>query len=252
MDLVGAESRRTGTRGGRADFTWDTVKDNERQYYLGNSLTKPIKARLGSAREHDWYTKPVFPFVQPTQPLATPNIPKSAPAPAAVQSTTPATSTIASDLQAVRRREKAIMERMIDGCSFADAVRSALTESVGSGVDDEGHRDAAAAAARRAVRKREKTEKAQRKEMRRRVRELRRVRRAERSRRTIDKPDIDVRPTQDTSESERENLKNRAIPDDRRRRRRERDSATRRKRSDWSSTSDSEDFHRDRSRRRLR
>lgn len=260
MDLVRSEARKTGTRGGRADFTWDAVKEDERQFYLGNTVAKPLKSR-GHVRDHDWYTKtttftapaavPTPPL--PTRPHPTSNTSNSASA-SAPQEVSKAPASLTHDLQIVRRREKAIMERMIVGRSFADSVRSALTESVGSGVDDEGTRDAAAAAARRAVRKKDVSEKAQRKDMRKRVRELRLVRRAERSKKVGDKAEVErSAPPQDSSESEHCDSKVRAPNDDRRRRRRrERESATRRKRSEWTSTSDSDDFDRDRCRRRLR
>lgn len=261
MDLVGSESRKTGTRGGRSDFTWEAVKEDERQYYLGNTLAAPSKPRLGHKREHDWYTKAsTFTSVIPAPPHPTSNTSNSASA-SAPQDAFMAPASIADDLQIVRKREKAIMERMIVGRSFADAVRSALTESVGSGVDDEGGRDAAAAAARRAVCKKEVVEKAQRKEMRKRVRDLRLVRRTERSRRASERAELERiergseragnAPENVSSESESETI--RPLHDERRRRRRrERDSATRRKRSEWTSTSDSDDFDRDRCRRRLR
>lgn len=239
MDLVKADSKKAGTRGGRAQFTWESVNNDERQYYLGNSVAKRSNATNSASRQDfDWYNKPPPASAStsaPQQPVVANTVPENA----------------VNDLQAVRRKEKAMMEQMIVGRSFSDAVRSALTESVGSGVDDEGTRiDAAAAAARRAVRRREKHEKAQRKEMRRRVRELRRVRRAERHKRR----DKQQNPQHDSSESERESVRSRMQDDtNRRRRRRGRDHATRRKRSEWSSTSDSDDSDGHRSRRqRLR
>lgn len=242
MDLLGAESRKTGTRGGRADFTWDSVKPEERQYYLGNSVAGPSRGRHArSSPDFDWYTKPNS---------------ASASASASAPTETPTTQlATTADLQLVRRREKEIMEQMIVGRSFSDAVRSALAESIGSGVDDEGGRgDAAAAAARRAVLRRgEKVEKAQRKEMRRRIRELRCMRRAERYRRR-DRQQEAIADHHDSTESERESLRSRMNDEaGRRRRRRGRDNGTRRKRSAWTSSSDSDDSDGHRSRRqRLR
>lgn len=251
MDLLGAESRKTGTRGGRADFTWDAVKDDERQYYLGNSVAKPHTSRRNASQpEFGWYAKPIL---------------SSAPAPHTTTASASASTSVpldppssqgfatADDLKLVRRREKAIMERMIISNSFSDAVRSALTESIGSGVDDEGSsHDAAATAARLAVRRREKTEKAQRKEVRRRVREQRRIRRAEKYGRR-DKHHQSQSHVYDTSESERESVRSRFQEDHcKRRRRRERDCAPRRKRPEWSSSeNDDPDCHRIR-RQRLR
>lgn len=183
------------------------------------------------------------------------------------------------------------METMTNGLSFADAVRSALTESIGSGVDDEGHGDATAASERRAAirKKRDTSEKLQRKEMRKRICELRRVRHAERVREHTKKQrqseiaKVSINNNQlatlqqqrqrrrgssdddDDDESEGESVGDDGRPKPRRRppsyhecgsrcrrRRRERDSATRRKRSEWSSTSDSDGLYPDRSRRRLR
>lgn len=47
------EEARGGCRGGRADFSWDTVKsDKHRNMYLGNSLKANI---WRSARPSDWY-----------------------------------------------------------------------------------------------------------------------------------------------------------------------------------------------------
>lgn len=181
------------------------------------------------------------------------------------------------------------MERFGDGRSFADAVRSALTESVGSGVDDEGQGGGETSANERkaVIRRREKTEKVQRKEVRRKMRELRRLRRSERIRKhalsleqqsmkhnnngelgafvtnssvmnTTVKSNHSHHHQHDSTESEAErgqHFNGRPLYhcDNRtRRRRRERDSATRRKRSDWSSTSDSDDLYPDRCRRRMR
>lgn len=50
---IGDDDIRGGCRGGRADFTWDTVKvDKQRNMYLGNS----VKANTWrSARPSDWY-----------------------------------------------------------------------------------------------------------------------------------------------------------------------------------------------------
>ena len=52
------EDIREGCRGGRANFTWDTVKaDRHRNMYLGNS----IKANIWrSARPSNWYEKSDF------------------------------------------------------------------------------------------------------------------------------------------------------------------------------------------------
>lgn len=253
MDLVGSESRKSGTRGGRADFTWESVKDDERQYYLGNSIAKPLNSlRNAGQPEIDWYSKP-----KAHPPSELPRLTSAGAS--ASNSVIPERSTLCeanngkseNDLDAVRRRERAIMGRMIVGKSFSDAVRSALSDSAGSGVDDEGSRDAttAAAAERHAVRRREKTEKAQRKEARRRIRELRRMKQAEKHRRW-DKHHT----AQYSSESERESIHSRMQEDaGRRRRRREKDSARGKKRSGWTSTSDSDDPDRHRLRRqRLR
>lgn len=234
MDLIASESRKTGTRGGRADFSWDTVNKNERQYYLGNSIAGRDNTRASATRpDFDWYAKP---FTTPAVPHAPTVAPASNDSCVTVRSA-------ADDLQAVRRKEKAIMEKMIVGRSFSDAVRSALTESVGNGVDDEGTKsDAVAAAARKDVlRRKEKSEKAQRKEMRKRARELRRLRRAERYTRR-DRQNESQDQQHESSESERGNIRNRIDYDvSRRRRRPGRETAPSRKRPEWTIASDSDD-----------
>jgi hypothetical protein len=64
MDLVGAESRRGGTRGGRNQFTWESVKPEERGFYLGNSTAEaavsslPGQRRRGKGAPLDWYARP--------------------------------------------------------------------------------------------------------------------------------------------------------------------------------------------------
>lgn len=234
MDLVGAESRKTGTRGGRGSFTWEAVREEERSYYLGASVGKPVKSRRGGF-EGDWYLKPIstpntagnssslppFSREKHTQgPLVTDV--KAAPVTRRVTGVyaevkAGAEAEIEGDGEGdeeadlVRRREKAIMARMLNGraSTFAEAVRSALTESVGSGVGIEDTEDGVASGAgvnsggsievsgsgnagpgcgvpRRDTRAeahlREKRDRAVRKEMRRRVRESRLARRVERSR----------------------------------------------------------------------
>lgn len=223
MDLVGAEGRRGGTRGGRSDFKWDSVRPQEREFYLGNSVAQPaggVGKRAGT-RSFNWFATP-----------------------AANENPHAARDAAAKDLARVRRTEKRAMELALAGTSFSEAVRSALAESGDSGVDDEaGRGDSASGEARRASRSTaEKAEKAQRKEARRRTRELRRVRRAERQKDRENNQEVAQAHRHDSSESERESLRSRFHDEPcRRRRRRERESATRRKRSDWASSSDLDD-----------
>lgn len=234
MDLVGAESRKSGTRGGRGDFSWEAVREEERSYYLGASVGKPVKSRRGGS-DGDWYLKPTSApnTVGTTPPIPPPSRQKHAQAPVTPSAkVTPLTRHVAQtygeveagaeaelegdgegqeEADVVRRREKAIMARMLNGraSTFAEAVRSALTESVGSAVGVEDAEDGVVSGAgvnsggsvepsgpgntslpvgapRRDARMeadlREKRDRAARKEMRRRIRESRLARRVERSR----------------------------------------------------------------------
>lgn len=219
MDLVGAEGRRGGTRGGRGAFTWDSVAPEERSYYLGNSAGGSSAAALPpSARRRavaqgpsDWYVKP-----------------KDAPEPSAAPPSAPGRSasyrnpfggvagakggSATSEADAVRRRERAMLDAALGGRSFSDAVRAALTESVASGVDDDGvsSGDGERTKMRGVVTSEMRDEKAWRKAERARRREQRLIRRAKR---------------RDSSESEREGMRSRRCEEsDRRRRRRERES----------------------------
>lgn len=214
MDLVGAESKRGGTRGGRNTFTWDSVKKDEREYYLGNSV---------AGVTHRW-----------EQP----------------KNTSEDRTSYTQELYTVRRREKAMMDAALEGRSFADAVRSALAESGDGGVDDEGgSAREVTTERRRTMSKQERAEKAQRKLMRRQKREMRRRRRAERHRRRALRQS-DVEAQYDSSESERESVRNRVQDDrDKPRKRKERVAATKRKRSDWLSSSDAYDSEGERTRR---
>ncbi|KAI0564766.1 hypothetical protein FGB62_23g07 [Gracilaria domingensis] len=235
-DLIGAESRKNGTRGGRGDFTWDSIRDNEKSYYLGNSIAKPSTSqRNASNREHDWYSK----------------LPASAPQSSSAPSR-PSLEQLQSsmdDLQLVREREKAIMERVLLGRSFSDAVRSALNEGDASGIDDDNN--PRAAEARRAARKRRKIEKAERKEVRRRERDERRLRREQQHRRQIARQEIHTSKRY-SSDSEIEGHRVRHDDTTRRRRRRGRESTGRRKRHEYSSSTESDSSRRATRRQRLR
>lgn len=250
MDLVGAESRRGGTRGGRAQFSWDDVNPEERSYYLGNSTVQTAQqgasgSRRGASAPRDWYAR-----APPAQ---------HAPSQAEAGPLSGRISEGQKEIEAVRRREQAMLDAAVGGRSFSEAVRAALAESVASGVDDEpdSAAEVAKASAESKLRKssapeslsrEERAEKAKRKEFRARKREERRLRRARR---------------RDSSESERESLRSRQYQEhDRRRRRRERESdreeenrrSTRRPRSedDAEDTGDSESVRRARRRQRHR
>ncbi|PXF47872.1 hypothetical protein BWQ96_02258 [Gracilariopsis chorda] len=235
-DLVGAESRKNGTRGGRADFTWDSVRDDEKSYYLGNSLAKPPSStRNASNRDPGWYNKPTSAAPQASSAPTRPSVDQ-------LQNSL-------DDLQLVRQREKAIMERVLLGRSFSDAVRSALNDGDASGIDD-GH-NSEAAEARRVARKRRKIEKAERKEIRRRLRQERRMKREMHHQRHSARQDTQTSRLY-TSDSEVEGYRSRYDDVNRRRRRRERESTMCRKRNEYSSSSDSESGRRPTRRQRLR
>lgn len=236
MDLIGSEARKTGTRGGRASFTWDAVSAEERHYYLGNSVCVASSSRGGDPQ---WYAKPVASVgARPSR-----------------SHTDDAEADVETEADAVRRREKAIVDQVLVGRSFSDAVRSALADTVEGEGEAEQVEDSGAARTA-AKRRRDRAEKAQRKEHRRRARELRRVRRADRQRRRERDQEgglVVGSVRRDSTESERESARCRWNDEvSRRRRRMRRPAACRRKRNEWSDTSDSQESDDRRSVRRQR
>lgn len=305
MDLLGAEGRRGGTRGGRGDFRWDAVAPEERSFYLGNSaaagsgegtaaLPPSARRRAAAAGPADWYARPRAGVGGGTSAGSGAGgaggaggaigAGAGASVSAGEELKGAAAGRVAggrvgkvrekgkdaaavggrvanpfggvrrdADAEAVRRREKAMLDAAVGGRSFSDAVRAALTESVASGVDDGAESAAGAGEAGEKARmsvvlsREQREEKARRKAERARRREERLLRRARR---------------RDSSESERECMRSRRCEEsDRRRRRRERESdreeenrrSTRRPRSDDDDDpSDSDTAHRARRRPRHR
>lgn len=217
MDLVGAESRRGGTRGGRNNFSWDSVKKGDREFYLGNSVANV---------RHRWAVND---------------------APDGKED---------DSLAAIRRREKAVLDAALGGSrSFAEAVRSALVDSGDNRVDDERGKvmqDCMDVVPKVHLRS-EKSEKATRKAVRKQRREERRRRRVERQQRREERAAHrqGLAVQQDSSESERESIRSRCCDDSTRlrRRRKERETGTKRKRSDCISSSDMNDSDAVKSRR---
>lgn len=58
MDLLGKGFKNPSVRGGRGDFSWESVQnDAQRSKYLGNSLMVKEKRGYNSTRDVMWYTK---------------------------------------------------------------------------------------------------------------------------------------------------------------------------------------------------
>lgn len=161
MDLVGAESRRSGTRGGRSLFSWDDVRPEERSYYLGNSTAaaQSRHARRGlESTPADWYARPatrsgVARLAEPAVSCAedrrhrvgtvipTNGMDSASNAQSKIPTVTNAKlvkdqNNNAEDLDVVRRRERAMLDAALCGKSFSEAVRAALSETVLSAGED--------------------------------------------------------------------------------------------------------------------
>ncbi len=206
MDLT-KELKRGGTRGGRNNFQWSDVSKRDREFYLGNSVAGVrTKWAVDRNEEGDANTN--------------------------------------EELAAVRRREKAVIDAALGGTrSFAEAVRNALIDSVDSGVDDEHGKATTTNDDMEIVPKRQdKAERAKRKEERRRIREARQKRRLARQKRLEARATLpNARsPQLDSSESERESIRERWRGSSRSNRKKVPETGTKRKRSELDSSSDME------------
>lgn len=203
MDLT-KELKRGGNRGGRNNFQWSDVSKRDREFYLGNSVAG-VRAKWAVDRKEG-------------------------------------DSNMNEELAAVRRREKAVIDAALGGTrSFAEAVRNALIDSVDSGVDDEHGKATTTNDDMEIVPKRQdKAERAKRKEERRRIREARQKRRLARQKRLEARTILpNARsPQLDSSESERESIRERWRGSSRSSRKKEHETGTKRKRSEFESSSD--------------
>jgi len=256
MDLIGAESRKSGTRGGRDQFNWDNVKRGEKEFYLGNSVagTRP---RWEMERDAD-----------PKQSAVNAGNSGGAGSAGIRDGGISERNEKGDELAAVRRRERAVLNAALGGECYSEAVRAhaisisspipiqgdsdsttlakttaddmeIVAQSIGeANLDDNHHKNS-----RKAMRKEERRRRREERKMRREARQKRREMRAVRAKEASPSPvheDADSSENDDT-EAQKKKETNRKYEADRsgqrtKRRRTERQTGTKRKRSEVSSS----------------
>lgn len=243
MDLIGAESRKSGTRGGRDQFNWDNVKRGEKEFYLGNSVAG---------------TRPRWEVERDSEPKL--NGGNADGAGSAVRDAnnhnrnTQKRNETSLELASVRRRERAVLNAALSGECYSEAVRAhpmhadsdsttrAKTtaddmEIVAQSIGETNLDDIPNCNSEKAMRKEERRRRREERKIRREARQKRRELRAVRSKEAISAyVPIPIPAQPDSSESDKErHVAERSVQRPKRRRT-ERQTGTKRKRSEVSSS----------------